>query len=124
MRPESFNLSFSRRPPNKSTARRTSLPTPASRCHHYQPWPAAAPPRTHQINAINYAFAAVHTATMNRLPEQRPALQTRVGIAPHPSGGRGFAYSQDMREFAMYVHQQDRLDDFIIRALSIATDDS
>ena len=52
---------------------------------------------------------------MNHLPEQRPALQTRVGIAPHPSGGRGFAYSQDMREFAMHVHQQGRLNDFIIR---------
>ena len=47
---------------------------------------------------------------MNHLPEQRPALQTRVELAPHPSIGRGFFYSQDMREFAMHIHQTNQLD--------------
>ena len=46
---------------------------------------------------------------MNRLTEQRPALQTRVELAPHPSGGRGFFYSQDMREFAMHIFQNNQL---------------
>lgn len=46
---------------------------------------------------------------MNLLTEQRPALQTRVAVAPHPSGGRGFFYSQDMREFAMYIYQNNQL---------------
>ena len=35
---------------------------------------------------------------------QRPLLQTRVEVAPHPSGaGRGSGYSQDMRELVMSV---------------------
>ena len=35
---------------------------------------------------------------------QRPLLQTRVEVAPHPSGaGRGRGYSQDMRELVMSV---------------------
>jgi hypothetical protein len=33
----------------------------------------------------------------------RPALATAVLITPHPSGGKGFGYSQDMREQAMLL---------------------
>ncbi len=32
-----------------------------------------------------------------------PALATAVHITPHPSGGRGFGYSQDMRGQAMHL---------------------
>ncbi|KAL7502056.1 LOW QUALITY PROTEIN: hypothetical protein ACHAXN_000148 [Cyclotella atomus] len=40
-------------------------------------------------------------------PNQRPALRTRVDALPHPSGGKGFAYSQDMREFSMHLYHND-----------------
>jgi hypothetical protein len=36
--------------------------------------------------------------------DQWPALRTRVDALPHPSGGKGFAYSQDMQEFSMYLY--------------------
>jgi hypothetical protein len=50
---------------------------------------------------------------MNPL-DQQPALQTRVDALPHPSGGIGNAYSQDMREFSMHLYHNDLLDDPII----------
>ncbi len=46
-------------------------------------------------------------------PDQRPALQTRVAEEPHPSGGRGFAYSQDLRSFAVHVYNSGQIDDHI-----------
>ena len=46
--------------------------------------------------------------------EQRPALQTRVEEQPHPSGGRGFAYSQDMRLHAVNVYLNGHIDDPMI----------
>ncbi|KAL7502071.1 hypothetical protein ACHAXN_000160 [Cyclotella atomus] len=46
---------------------------------------------------------------MNRLPDMQPALQTRVGIAPHPSVGMGIRYSQDTRDFAMHIRQFNQL---------------
>jgi hypothetical protein len=49
-------------------------------------------------------------------PDQRPALRTRVDALPHPSGGKGFAYSQDMRELSMHLYHNDLLDDPIIQA--------
>jgi hypothetical protein len=52
---------------------------------------------------------------MNPL-DQRPALQTRVDALPHPSGGIGNAYSQDMREFSMHLYHNDLIDDPIIQA--------
>jgi hypothetical protein len=38
---------------------------------------------------------------------QRPPLRTVVPAAPHPSGGRGFAYSQDMRALDEFIQQQN-----------------
>jgi len=39
---------------------------------------------------------------------QRPPLQTNVETKPHPSGpGRGDGYSQDMRELALFMKQED-----------------
>jgi hypothetical protein len=46
--------------------------------------------------------------------DHRPALQTRVEEAPHPSGGRGFAYGQDFRLFAVDVFLNGHIDDPII----------
>lgn len=52
------------------------------------------------------------------VPTTRPALQTRVNEAPHPSGaGRGSGYSQDMREFAMAVRQAGESDNPMLTAL-------
>ena len=48
---------------------------------------------------------------------QRPGLQTRVDTIAHPSGGRGEAYSQDMREFVMAVRLQGRSNDPIFQQL-------
>ena len=39
-----------------------------------------------------------------RRKQPRPALQTRFAPAPHPSGGRGFAYSQDMRQLVIHLN--------------------
>lgn len=41
----------------------------------------------------------------------RPAVQTRVGVSLHPSGGRGVAYSNDFRTFAVSVHNNGQHDD-------------
>jgi hypothetical protein len=51
-------------------------------------------------------------------PDQRPALQTRVNALPHPSGGKCFVYSQDMREFSMHLYHNDLLDDPLIYSSS------
>jgi hypothetical protein len=44
----------------------------------------------------------------------RPPTQTRVSVEPHPSVGRGFFYSPDMRIFSMYIVGAGFLDDPII----------
>ena len=50
-----------------------------------------------------------------RKVQQRPALQTRVEQEPHPSTGRGFAYSQDMRTLVMNVLQNGDANDPLIQ---------
>jgi hypothetical protein len=49
------------------------------------------------------------TDTMNQYPTQRPAIQTRVAAEPHPSDGRGEAYSQDLRSFVMHLYHNNQL---------------
>ena len=50
-------------------------------------------------------------------PPPRPALQTRVPEVPHPSEGRGNAYSQDMRTLVLAIQQlgplPDEVEEFI-----------
>jgi len=49
---------------------------------------------------------------------QRPALQTRVNEAPHPSdGGRGDGYSQDMRALVMAIRDASRSNDPVFEAM-------
>jgi hypothetical protein len=49
---------------------------------------------------------------------QRPALQTRVNEAPHPSdGGRGDGYSQDMRALVMAIRDAGRSNDPLFEAM-------
>jgi hypothetical protein len=49
---------------------------------------------------------------------QRPALQTRVDEAPHPSaGGRGSGYSQDMRALVMAIRNAGLSDDPVFEAM-------
>jgi hypothetical protein len=49
---------------------------------------------------------------------QRPALQTRVNEAPHPSdGGRGDGYSQDMRALVMAIRDAGRSNDPVFEAM-------
>jgi hypothetical protein len=50
-------------------------------------------------------------------PDQRPALRTRVDALPHPSGGKGFAYSQDMREFSMHLYHNDLLEFYLFLSM-------
>jgi len=51
---------------------------------------------------------------------QRPAVQTRVAEEMHPSGGRGVAYSQDFRTFAVHLHNNGQLDDYSITQAQVA----
>jgi transposase InsO family protein len=44
----------------------------------------------------------------------RPQKRTAVRAAPHPSGGRGEAYSLDFRQFNMFAMQTGREDDPIM----------
>lgn len=39
--------------------------------------------------------------TATKHPKRRPLNRTAVAAQPHPSNGRGFAYSQDLRQLAM-----------------------
>jgi hypothetical protein len=51
---------------------------------------------------------------------QRPALQTRVDAAMHPSGGRGVSYSQDFRTFVVHLHNNGQLDNYVITQAQVA----
>ena len=47
----------------------------------------------------------------------RPSLQTRAVAIPHPSGGWGHAYSQDMREFVMAVRREGRSNELVFQQM-------
>ena len=55
--------------------------------------------------------------TATKHPNRLPLNRTAVAAQPHPSNGRGFAYSQDLRHLAMAIKLLGQKNDPIINLL-------